>query len=111
MGCSGTTVRKSRILRWPSICRPSLINVPIEAGLLASYGVDEKENYGRSADYIDSILKGGCRFCLCRLRAPDFHLARLRHQVQAEPKAHSRSSKRVAQSIADTTGRLVRRRG
>jgi putative ABC transport system substrate-binding protein len=30
----------------------------IEAGLLASYGVNERENYRRSAGYVDRILKG-----------------------------------------------------
>ena len=30
----------------------------IEAGLLASYGIDQRESYRRGASYVDRILKG-----------------------------------------------------
>jgi putative ABC transport system substrate-binding protein len=31
---------------------------PIEASLLASYGIDQRESYRRGASYVDRILKG-----------------------------------------------------
>ena len=30
----------------------------VEAGLLASYGIDQRESYRRGASYVDRILKG-----------------------------------------------------
>jgi putative ABC transport system substrate-binding protein len=30
----------------------------VEGGGLASYGVDQRENYRRAADYVDKMLKG-----------------------------------------------------
>src|SRR4029077_4941195 len=47
-----------------------------------------------------------CRRLLrrCRLWLPDFHLASLRHQEQAEHEAYRRYSDRVDQGIADTAG-------
>jgi hypothetical protein len=46
----------------------------------------------------------------CRLCLPDFHLASLRHQEQAEHEAYCRYSDGVDQGIADTARRLVHRR-
>ena len=46
-----------------------------------------------------------------RLGVPDAYFARFRHQEQAEHHAHRGNSDRINQRVADTAGRLVRRRG
>src|SRR6266516_4026746 len=69
----------------------------------------QRELRGRMAP--QGVALPAYRLCLGRLRLPDFHLARLRHQVQAQHQAYRRDGDRVDQSISDTTGRRIRRRG